>query len=371
MSRELSDAERVDWLRLWRSDHVGPVTFQQLLRRFGSAAAALAALPELARRGGSANPIRVCSRAEAERELTALAGVQGRMIGWSEADYPPLLAQVDGAPPLLSVRGNAHLLRRPAMAIVGARNASALGVRFARTLAADLAAQDLVIVSGLARGIDRAAHEGSLERGTVAVLGPGIDVVYPPENADLFARIAEQGVLLAEMPFGTEPKPQHFPRRNRLISGASLGVVVVEAAMKSGSLITARRALEQGREVFAVPGSPLDQRARGANDLIRQGATLVESADDVMQVLRPMLRQPLEAPAPGDLVPPPLPPPDEAALPPARARIIGLLGPSPVGVDELVRQSGLAPAVVHTVLLELELAGRLNREPGNRVMSLS
>jgi DNA processing protein len=371
MSRELTDAERLDWLRLWRSENVGPVTFQQLLRRFGSAAAALAALPELARRGGSAKPIRVCPRAEAERELAALAGMQARLIAWSEADYPPLLAAVDGAPPLLAVKGTPHILRRPAMAIVGARNASALGVRFARTLAADLAAQDLVIVSGLARGIDRAAHEGALERGTVAILGGGIDVIYPPDNAELYARIAEQGVLLAELPIGTEPKPQHFPRRNRLISGASLGVVVVEAATKSGSLITARFALEQGREVFAVPGSPLDPRARGCNDLIRQGATLVEGADDVMQVLRPMLRQPLEAPAPGDLVAPPSAPPAEADMPPARVKIIGLLGPSPVGVDELVRQSGFPPAVVHTVLLELELAGRLAREPGNRVVALS
>lgn len=368
--RRLADAERVDWLRLIRTENVGPITFMQLLRRFGSAGAALEALPELAQRGGRSRAIRICPRAEALREIEATAAAGARLVVRGEPDYPLALATLDDAPPLLTLKGEAGLGSRAAVAVVGARNASALGIRFARQLAADLAGHGLIVASGLARGIDRAAHEGALAAGatggTIAVLGAGIDVAYPAENADLQARIGEEGLLIAEMPTGTQPKPAHFPRRNRIIAGLAYGTLVVEAALQSGSLITARLALEQGREVFAVPGSPLDPRCRGTNDLIRQGATLVEGADDVLRVLAPMLAQPLAAPPPPDYQPPPAEP-DERALGPARRFVAERLGPSPVGLDELIRQSGLPPAVIHAALLELELAGRLIRHPGGQV----
>ncbi len=289
-ARPLSDAERVAWLRLIRTENVGPITFMQLLRRFGTAAAALDALPELARRGGRTRPIRICPRAEALREIETTAAAGARLVARGEPDYPQVLATLDDAPPVLALKGEAGLGHRPAVAVVGARNASALGIRFARQIAAELAGRGLIVASGLARGIDRAAHEGALAAGTaggtIAVLGAGIDVAYPAENAELQARIGEEGLLVAEMPTGTQPKPAHFPRRNRIIAGLALGTLVVEAALQSGSLITARLALEQGREVFAVPGSPLDPRCRGTNDLIRQGATLAEGADDVLRVLR-------------------------------------------------------------------------------------
>jgi DNA processing protein len=361
----LTEAERLDWLRLWRSDRVGPVTFRELLRRFGSASSALAALPDLARRGGGS--LRVVSREQAQAEWADIRAGGATLAAICEADYPPALAALEDAPPLLTLKGNAQLLRRPAVAVVGARNASALGVRFARGLAADLASRGLVVISGMARGIDRAAHEGALEGGTIAVLAGGIDVVYPPENADIHARVAEQGLLMAELPYGVEAKGRDFPRRNRLISGSSLGVVVVEAAPKSGSLITARLALEQGREVFAVPGSPLDPRHRGTNDLIRQGATLVESADDVMRVIGPMLNQPLAAPFPIAPAADATGVSEDGELDRARERVAALLDASPVPVDELLRQTGLNPAALHMVLLELELAGRLARHPGNKV----
>jgi len=361
--RRLSDAERLDWLRLIRSENVGPITFFTLLRRYGTAAAALAALPELARRGGRAEAIRIPPAAEARREIEETLAAGARLIAAAEPEYPRTLAAITDPPPLLSLKGRAELLAQPCLAVVGARNASAAGVRLARELAAELGRRGLVVVSGLARGIDGAAHEGALASGTIAALGGGIDVVYPPEHAALQARIAESGLLVAEPPVHTVPQARHFPRRNRIISGLSLGVLVVEAAVKSGSLITARMALEQGREVFAVPGSPLDPRARGSNDLIRQGATLVETADDVTQAL-PTSGRRLAEPA---AVEPEPAAADEAELDPARRIVAGKLTYAPVEVDELMRQTGLAPGVLLTVLLELELAGRLARHPGNRV----
>jgi DNA processing protein len=362
--RALNDAERLDWLRLIRSENVGPITFFQLLRRYGSAAAALDALPGLARRGGREQPIKLCSRADASREIAETAAAHARLVAAAEPDYPRALAAIDDPPPLVTLRGRAELLAQPCFAVVGARNASAAGVRLARDLAGELGRRGLSIVSGLARGIDGAAHEGSLATGTIAVLGGGIDVVYPPEHAKLQSRIAENGLLLAESPVHTVPQARHFPRRNRIISGLSLGVLVVEAAVRSGSLITARMALEQGREVFAVPGSPLDPRARGSNDLIRQGAALVETADDVTQGLAG-LRLPLAEP---DAVGPEAPASaDERELASARRLVIGKLAYAPVEVDELMRQCSLLPGVLLTVLLELELAGRLQRLPGNKV----
>src|SRR5215468_4571255 len=283
----LSDRERLDRLRLIRSENVGPVTFRALLRRFGNARAAIEALPELARRGGRSAPLRVFSAAQAEQELGAVGRIGARLLSAEDPDYPDALAAIYDAPPLLYLRGDAALLRRKAVAIVGARNASANGRRLAEDIARDVGAAGFVVVSGLARGIDHAAHRGSLDSGTIAVVAGGIDIAYPPDNEELQREIAQRGTLVAEMPPGTVPQAKHFPRRNRLISGLSLGVLVVEAALQSGSLITARMALEQGRDVLAVPGSPLDPRCRGTNNL-RQGAILAEGAADVIAALAGM-----------------------------------------------------------------------------------
>ena len=361
---ELTDAERIDRLRLIRTDNVGPRTFRSLLLHFGSARVALARLPELARRGGAARAARIPGEDDARAELAA-----GQKLGVSlkapgEAGYPARLATIDDAPPLLGVRGVLESLMRPMIAIVGSRNASAAGLKFAGQLAHELAEAGFIIVSGLARGIDQSAHRASLAGGTVAVLAGGHDRIYPPEHQDLLAGIvSSKGAAISEMPLGHEPRARDFPRRNRLISGAALGVVIVEAAHRSGSLITARMAAEQGREVFAVPGSPLDPRAAGTNDLIKQGATLVTEAADIIQAVVPIMERPL---APGlreDDGDPPAPDPQADE----RARIIGLLGPTPVSIDDLVRMAGLSPAIVRTVLLELELAGRLERHGGGMV----
>ena len=369
--RALNDAERLDWLRLSRSENVGPITFFQLLRRFGSAAEALNAVPELARHGGRTKPIRLCPAAEAAREAKAVVKAGARLAALGEPEYPAALAEIPEPPPLVGLIGHAHLAADPArmVAIVGARNASGNGNRFARKLAADLGANKVVVVSGLTRGIDASAHTGALESGTVAVTAGGVDVPYPAENEALYREIAERGLLVSEQPPGVEPQARHFPRRNRLISGVALGVVVVEAARRSGSLITARMALEQGREVFAVPGSPLDPRCRGTNQLLRDGATLTEGAEDVLGVLEAMRERPLGErdvdpyrAAPGM--------PEEAEVDAGRAAVAELIGPSPLPVDEVIGQSRLTPATVLTILLELELAGRVQRHPGNQVSAL-
>ena len=363
----LTAADRLDWLRLIRSENVGPITFYRLLERFGSARTALEALPDLARRGGRAKGLGVCAKAAAESEMAALDTIGARFIARGEAGYPPLLAHIEDAPPLISLLGHAHLLEKSAVAVVGARNASINGQRFAHKLAADLGRGGKLVASGMARGIDASAHEGALETGTVAVLGGGVDVVYPKENTRLYEEIVARGAVISEMPPGTEPQARHFPRRNRLISGMSRGVAVVEASPRSGSLITARMALEQGREVFAVPGSPLDPRAQGCNGLIRQGAVLTESAEDILRVLDDLFRTPLAEPPAADLGAPPPGPPGEAEIDAARAEIEECLGPAPVSVDEIIRNRQFSPAVVSMVLLELELAGRLERHPGNQV----
>lgn len=361
----ITAAERLNRLRLARSENVGPVTFRQLLKRYASAAEALEALPELARRGGRRAPIRIHPREAAERELAAIEAFGARLIALGESDYPTALAAIDDPAPLITVKGHPHLLTRPCAAIIGGRNASLNGRRLAQTIAKEAGAAGFVIVSGLARGIDAAAHRGALESGTVAVMAGGIDALYPPEHQALYEEIGEAGALVAELPFGTQPQARHFPRRNRLISGLSLGVLVVEAALRSGSLITARLALEQGREVLAVPGSPLDPRARGCNALLRQGAVLVESAADLIEALsgsavaREPERPAYEAPAALEA--------SEESLAAVRRVLTELLGPTPASVDELIRECQLSPALVVTVILELELAGRLERHPGNRV----
>jgi DNA processing protein len=368
--RLLSDHERLDWLRLCRSENVGPITFFRLLERFGSAKAALNAVPDLARQGGRRGPIKIAGKSEAEAEIAAHAKLGARLIAWGEPDYPPRLAAIEDAPPLLSVLGSAHLLRRSLVAVVGSRNASINGRRFAKRLSEGLAKAGLAVVSGMARGIDGAAHEGALADGTVAVLAGGVDHIYPPEHAGLYAKIAAQGAVAGEMPPGTVPQARHFPRRNRIISGMALGVVIVEAAPRSGSLITARMAADQGREVFAVPGFPDDPRAQGPNRLIRDGARLITSVEDVLEDLSDLLRRPLferRDPPPEA----PFTPASDVELVRARAEILANLGSSPVLVDEIIRQCQLSPPVVATVLLELELAGRLERQPGNRVALLS
>lgn len=348
-------------LRLLRSANVGPITYAQLFARFGSAEAALEALPMLAARGGGRAP-QIADPGAVRREIAAVERLGARYLFLDDPGYPPLLAALENAPPALILRGRTELLERPCVAMVGARNASAAACRFARQLAIDLGEHGATVVSGLARGIDTAAHQGALAAGTVGVIASGIDLVFPPENAALQERVAREGLLVTEQPPGTEPLARFFPARNRIIAGMALGTVVVEAAPRSGSLITARIAAEAGRDVMAVPGSPLDPRAQGCNLLIREGAILVQSADDIWEAVRPIDPRAVRAPAHRFGAGPP-----DDAEDADRRRIAGLLGPVPVAVDELIRQSGCAPAVVQTVLLELELAGRLDRHAGARV----
>lgn len=359
----IDPAEFAARIRLARTDGIGPVTYRQLLARFGSARRSLEALPELSARGGGRVQPPPPANAIA-REMAAVHALGGHHLVMGVAPYPSLLAHVEDAPPVLTAVGHLVLLDRPAVAMVGARNASAAGQRFARQLAADLSSEGLVVVSGLARGIDAAAHQGAIEGGTIACIAGGLDVVYPPEHAELQHRISQVGLLLAENPPGTVPLARHFPRRNRIISGLAAGVIVVEAAPKSGSLITARRAGEQGREVMAVPGSPLDPRGQGCNQLIRDGATLIQSAADVLEAIRPGLFAGREPEAPFGSGP-------ELATADAddeaRARIAGLLGPVAAPVDEIIRLSGIPAATCLLVLLELDLAGRLDRHAGNKV----
>jgi len=357
----MSEQERFDRLRLIRSPRIGPVSYRQLLARFGTAGAALRVIPDLAARGGG--KASVADAGAVEREIAASRSLGARYLLMGDADYPVLLDQFDGAPPALIVRGDAALAVGQCIAMVGARNASAAAVRFARTLAQDLGQRGAVVVSGLARGIDTAAHQGSVGSGTIGVIACGLDVVFPPENRDLQAQIAEMGLLVTEHPPGVQPLARHFPARNRIIAGLAVGTVVVEAAPKSGSLITARLAGEAGREVMAVPGSPLDPRAQGCNQLIREGATLIQNADDVLEAVGSidirMVRQ-----GSFDFAGEPVSS-DVAAG--ERSAVVALLGHAPVPVDELIRLSGLSPAVVQTVLLELELAERLDRLAGGRV----
>lgn len=352
---------RVARLRLIRTPTIGPVTYRQLLARFGSAERAIEALPDLAARGGG-KPPRIAEAGAVEREIARVEKLGARYLFIDDADYPPLLAELDNAPAVMTIRGDAALFGRTSVAMVGARNASAAACRFARGLAVDLGREGVVIVSGLARGLDTAAHQGSLATGTIGVIASGIDIAFPPENRGLQDQVAEQGLLIAEQPPGSEPLARNFPHRNRVIAGLATGTVVVEAAPRSGSLITARLAGEAGRDVMAVPGSPLEPRAQGCNLLIREGATLVQSAADILETIRPIDPRMVRAPAspfdgrpggePGDA---------------ERRALIGLLGPVPVAIDEVIRQSGLPPATVALVLLELELAGRIERHAGARV----
>jgi len=364
--RPLDAAGLRDWLRLARVGNVGPVSFRRLLRRFGTARKALDALPELARRGGSAQPFPLPSPLAIEDEISALEKLGGRFIALCEPDYPEALSSVEDAPPVIAVLGSVEILRNRCIGVVGARNASLNGRRMAERLARDLGAEGMAVVSGLARGIDAAAHTAALDSGTIAVMAGGVDFCYPEENRPLYEKIVESGAAVSDQPLRCEPRARLFPKRNRIISGLSLGVIVVEAAAQSGSLITARLALEQGREVFAVPGSPLDPRAAGTNSLLKQGAILVESAGDVISHIQALPRS-LPRPGLGFEEPETEAVFDVAEADGARRKILENLGPSPVPVDELVRRCQLSPALVLSVLLELELAGRCERMPGQQV----
>lgn len=372
----------LDALRLIRSDGIGAITFRRLLQRYGSAAKALEALPELARRGGKAMTVYPVAQAEAEIENLSKAG--GRMLVLGDDDYPEMLAAIDDAPPVLSMIGNINILNKQSLGIVGARNATVNGRRLAEKLARDLGDAGYTIVSGLARGTDTSAHLGSLKTGTVAVLAGGVDNIYPPENKELYARIAETGTIVSEMPWGTEPTNQHFPRRNRIISGLCHATIIVEAALKSGSLITTRQALEQGRDVFAVPGSPLDPRHSGPNHLIKTGqAQLIEGAQDVLDALSITSQTRLKPTPKSDLfiseninlfdIPDiqnhfhVTDEQDNDIPSDGRALILRTLGPAPTDTDTLVAATGMPINQILTILLELELAGRLQRHAGNRV----
>ncbi len=362
----LTDEQRRDWLRLIRSDHVGPRTFRALINQFGSARSALERLPTLAQRGGAMRSGRICSIDDADQEIARSRRIGALLVAPGEAGYPPRLAAIDDAPPLLGVRGNTNAMARPMIAIVGSRNASGAGLKFAERLSRELAEAEFVIISGLARGIDRAAHQASAAFGSVAVLAGGHERIYPAEHVDLLDDLLAVGGAISEMPLGHVPRAKDFPRRNRLISGAALGVVVIEAAERSGSLITARMAAEQGREVFAVPGSPLDPRAAGTNRLIKQGATLVTEASDIINAVAPIMERPIELPSREAEDEMSFDEPDDGD----RARIIGLLGPSPIGIDDLIRLAKVSPTTVRVILLELELAGRLERHGGGLVSML-
>jgi DNA processing protein len=365
------EADAFAWLRLARSRNVGPRTFAKLIARFGTAEAALRALPDIAA-GAGLGPYEAAEPAAVEAELAAGARLGAQLIRLGEAAYPAALAEIADPPPVLWARGEIARAQGRCLAVVGARNASASGMRLAAMLARDLGAAGFTVVSGLARGIDRAAHEAALATGTVAVVAGGVDVVYPPENAALMAGIAAQGLVLSEAPMGEQPTARSFPRRNRIVSGLSEGVVLVEAAARSGSLITARMALEQGREAMAVPGSPLDARAEGCNALIREGAALIRSAADVIEALgAPRMRAVRRAMAPlwPETNRPPAPPAPREPAPDGddAARVLALLGPTPVGFDALAEVAGLSAAALSAALLDLELDGRIERRAGDLI----
>ena len=366
----LEDSEKIAWLRLIRTENVGPITFYSLLQRFGTAVKALEALPTLSRRGGRLKELRIPPEAAVIAEMEALQKIGGRMIFAAEPLYPLSLSATEDAPPVLSILGNPKLLNRPSIGIVGARNASLNGCKFAQKLAKDLGDAGQIVVSGLARGIDTAAHAGALETGTIAVVAGGADILYPPENKKLYEQIKSEGCIVAESPLGMEPLARHFPKRNRIISGLSAGIVVVEATLKSGSLITARLAAEQGRDVYAVPGHPFDPRAAGPNKLIQDGATLALSADDILGNLirfsgtRPALEEPPAPPWTPEFI-------SEDNTESLRDLILQNMSATPVTVDELVRNCHVSIPAAQSVLLELELAGRVQRLPANRIVLIN
>lgn len=368
----MSEAEKLAWLQLSRTNNIGPVTFYRLIDAYGSAIKALEILPELSKRGGRKKPLKPAPWGKIEKEYARLRKNGGNIITAAEEGYPLALAALNDAPPVLSFLGNPDLMNRSCIAMVGARNASLNGRKFAEKLARELGGREQIIVSGLARGIDTAAHKGSLQTGTIAVVAGGIDIIYPEENAGLYEQIRENGLILAESPLGQKPFAQSFPRRNRIVSGLSKASIIVEATMRSGSLITARLAGEQGRDVMAVPGSPLDPRAAGPNHLIRDGATLVRNAGDVLETLMNFSGNTLrEAPPPPEDKYYTAPPAEDEIPENAHEQILQQLSFTPVTVDELIRACKLSIPALQMCLLELELAGRIKRSPGNKISLLN
>lgn len=367
-----TDQEKLNWLRLIRTENIGPITFYKLIENFGSAAEALHALPTLSKKGGRSKPLTPPSISAIEKEFESLQKIGGNVVCAFENNYPLALGATDDAPPVLSYVGDINIVRPPCLAMVGARNASLNGRKFAMKLAKELGQEGQIIVSGLARGIDTAAHEGAIETGTIAVIAGGIDVVYPRENQKLYDDIKQRGLIIAESPLGMEPIARHFPKRNRIVSGLSAGVVVIEATIKSGSLITARMAGEQGRDVYAVPGYPLDPRAQGPNKLIQDGATLVQNAQDIVRNLNEFtggraLKEPPQLPP--DLTFKPANQ-DEKQVEDIRGVLLQNLSQMPSNIDELSRTCHVSIPELQVALLELELAGRLQRLAGNRVVLL-
>ncbi len=363
----MTDRQRVNWLRLWRSDNVGPVTFRQLINHFGSAEAAIEGLPEMAVRGGAGRLPKVPNVSVIEDELTAVEKIGARIVGIGEPDFPKYLRLTPDCPPLVTFKGNPSVFQLPGLSVVGARNASLAGIKFTAKLAGEVGAEGYSIVSGLARGIDTAAHRAALRTGTIAAMAGGLSHPYPPENVELFHAIPDNGgAVITEMPYGWEPRAKDFPRRNRIIAALGLGLLVVEAAQRSGSLISARLANELGRIVFAVPGSPLDPRCEGTNNLLKNGATLVTEVRDLLDGLRPQTgvettqTQSLDEPTYEDMG-------EQETNDNDRRRIIEALGPTPVAIDEIIAYSGLSAAKVYFVLLELDIAGRLQRHSGGAV----
>ncbi|MCH2037923.1 MAG: DNA-processing protein DprA [Rickettsiales bacterium] len=368
--RGLTDQERMAWLRLIRSENVGVRTFHDMLKLYGSPERALEAIPDLAYKGGRKRPITVASHEQAEQELARCKQEGARIIAYPEPYYPKLLREIASPPPVLTVKGDPSILNKKTIAMVGARNASVNGCRFAQHIASQLSEAGFIVVSGLARGIDRFAHRGSVEHGTIGVIAGGIDHVYPKENQDLYDAIPNKGAIVAELPIGAVPVGRNFPQRNRIISGMSLGTLVVEASERSGSLITARYALEQNRDIFAVPGSPFDQRCRGTNQLIKNGAIMVETVEDIIHSVQhfdPLISHDGVFEAGADYTKSSQRKTDDVVFETIRKEVINTLSSTPVGVDELVMHTGLAVEQIITVLVELELAGRLERHPGNRV----
>jgi DNA processing protein len=369
-SVSLDEKEKIAWLRLIRTENIGPITFHQLLNNFGTAQNAIKALPTLSRKGGRLKDLKLCTESAAIVEMEALHALGGKMIFAADALYPLALSAIEDAPPVLSILGNAKLLNLPCMGIVGARNASLNGRKFAEKISRELGEAGQMIVSGLARGIDTSAHTGGLQTGTIAAVAGGVDIIYPPENTALYHQIKSEGCIVAESPLGMEPIARHFPKRNRIISGLSAGVVVVEATLKSGSLITARMAAEQGRDVYAIPGHPFDPRAAGPNKLIQDGATLVQTSADILDNLtnftatRPYLNEPSQTPWMAEDL-------SEDDTETLRDLILQNMSSAPVTVDELIRNCHVTIPVLQMILLELEIAGRIQRLPAGRIVLLN
>ena len=369
-SKPLDNQEKKARLRLIRSENVGPITFSQLLLRFGSAEKALAEIPKLAANGGATRKLKICLEKDAIEEAARLRDIGGRFLHKGDIDYPPLLATLEDAPPILSLLGNAHLTTNPSFAIVGARNASTNAKRLAQQFAGQLGLQDMMITSGLARGIDSFAHKGALQSGTIAVVAGGVDIIYPKENTELYNEIIKIGAIISEMPLGISPQARHFPRRNRIISGMSWGLLVVEAALKSGSLITARYAADQGRDVFALPGSPMDARCKGTNDLIRNGAHLCETIEDIINIYATQSPHQLSEDKEKQIHSSEIEGVEEKQIASHRDKVVEAIGYAPVSIDDVLREVELPFSVLWVILMELELAGKLERLPGGRITLL-